>query len=88
MRDASMPLRHGGRNGGQAVAFYRVKMTEGIIILIEDERSLETLAADLVRTGHMVTSKPQIASRRLIGKTPLVLMLGNVISLEPSSIDG
>jgi hypothetical protein len=36
----------------------------------------------------MVTSKPQIASRRLIGKTPLVLMLGNVISLEPSSIDG
>ncbi len=70
------------------MAFYRIKMTEGIIILIEDERSIETLAEDLVRAGHLITNKPQIASRRLIGKTPLVLMLGNVISLEPSSIDG
>ena len=70
------------------MAFYRVKMTEGIIILIEDDRSIETLAGDLVRTGHLMTTKPQIASRRLIGGSPLVLMLGNVISIEPSSIDG
>jgi hypothetical protein len=83
-----MQLQNVGGNGGHVVAFYRVRMTEGIIILIEDARAIETLAGELVRTGHLITTKPQIASRKLIGGSPIVLMVGNVISIEPSSIDG
>ena len=69
------------------MALYRVKMTEGIAITIEDERGIETLASDLARTGHLITNRPQIASRKVIGRTPIALMVGNVLSLEPSSVD-
>jgi hypothetical protein len=63
-------------------------MTEGITIVVDDERGIETLAAELTRTGHLFTNKPQIASRKVIGRTPIALMVGNVISIEPTTVDG
>jgi hypothetical protein len=63
-------------------------MTEGITIVVDDERGIETLAAELTRTGHLFTNKPQIASRKVIGRTLIALMVGNVISIEPTTVDG
>ncbi|HEX9905068.1 MAG TPA: hypothetical protein VGA77_08905 [Propylenella sp.] len=63
-------------------------MTEGITIVVDDERGIETLAAEFTRTGHLFTNKPQIASRKVIGRTPIALMVGNVISIEPTTVDG
>jgi hypothetical protein len=73
---------------GDVMALYKMRMTEGISITIEDERGIETLVGDLARTGHLLTSRPQIASRKVIGRTPIALMVGNVISIEPTSVDG
>jgi len=70
------------------MALYKVRLTEGITIVIEDERGMETLAADLARTGHLFTNRPQIASRRVIGRSPIALMVGNVVSIEPTTVDG
>jgi hypothetical protein len=70
------------------MALYKVRMTEGITIVVDDERGIETLAAELTRTGHLFTNKPQIASRKVIGRTPIALMAGNVISIEPTTVDG
>lgn len=70
------------------MALYKVRMTEGITIVVDDERGIETLAAELTRTGHLFTNKPQIASRKVIGRTPIALMVGNVISIEPTTVDG
>lgn len=63
-------------------------MTEGITIVIEDERGIVALAADLTRSGHLFTNRPQIASRKVIGRTPIALMVGNFISIEPTTVDG
>ena len=70
------------------MALYKVRMVEGITITIEDDRGIETLAADLCRSGHLFTNRPQIASRRVIGRSPIALMVGNCISVEPTTVDG
>lgn len=70
------------------MALYRVKLVEGVAFPIEDERTIERLAADLARTGHLFTSRPQIASRRIVGSSPIALMGGSVISIEPTTVDG
>ena len=70
------------------MALYKVKLIEGISFPIEDERGLDTLADDLARTGHLYTSRPQIASRKVIGRSPIAVMAGNVICIEPTTVDG
>lgn len=70
------------------MALYRVKLIEGITFPIEDDRGLDTLASELARTGHLLTNRPQIASRKVIGRSPIALMVGNVISIEPTTTDG
>ena len=70
------------------MALYRVKLIEGITFPIEDERGIDTLAGELARAGHLLTSKPQIASRKVIGRSPIALMVGTVISIEPTTVDG
>ena len=69
------------------MALYKVRMTEGITFVIEDERDIDTLDSDLGRTGHLITTRPQIASRRVVGRTPIALMVNNAVSIEPSSVD-
>jgi hypothetical protein len=84
----SMPMRNGGGTGGHVMALYKVRMTEGITMVIEDDRGIETLAADLARMSHLFTSRPQIASRKVIGRSPIALMAGNVVSIELTTVDG